>query len=85
MLNAVQSSLLNSHAARATIRPARFVRMRTIVVAQTIITSYPVQIENVIFTCSPAHISQCPASMHYNEYEPYHNVWPEAIVVVLDM
>ena len=35
MLNAVQSSLLSSHAARATIRPARFVRMRTIVVAIT--------------------------------------------------
>ena len=37
MLNAVQvqSSLLSSHAASATIRPARFVRMRTIVVAIT--------------------------------------------------
>ena len=31
----LQSSLLSSHAARATIRPARFVRMRTIVVAIT--------------------------------------------------
>ena len=29
------SSLLSSHAARATIKPARYVRMRTIVVAIT--------------------------------------------------
>ena len=85
----MQSSLL-SHAARATIMPARFVRMRTFAIAITYVRTYVrtkyyyvISSTNnpkvLLFRVAPPPSTN---TLLYYDYGPYHNVWPEAVVVV---